>query len=161
MSHVLSNIPGWLSGVCKPRKVRKLLATRVFSDGFGPFTDSVFGQFPGKEQSDCGLNFARADRWFLVVVCQSWSFCGDPFENIVHERVHDAHSFTRDSCVRMNLLEDFVNVDGVALPSFSSSFSFSSLGGALRLTSSLFALFTDSYSRWILWWHFVKVENGV
>ena len=42
-------------------------------------------------------------------------FGGDALENVVDERVHDAHGFAGDTSVRVNLLQHFVDVDRVAL----------------------------------------------
>ncbi len=49
---------------------------------------------------------------------------GDALEDVVDERVHDAHRLRRDPGVRMNLLHHFVDVDSVALlPGLSALFS--------------------------------------
>ena len=45
-----------------------LLAAGVFGHSLGSFTDSVFCQFTGQKQPDGGLDLARTDGWFLVVV---------------------------------------------------------------------------------------------
>ena len=39
----------------------------------------------------------------------------DALENIVHERIHDAHGLGRDAGVRVDLLQHLVHVHGVAL----------------------------------------------
>ena len=39
------------------------------------------------------------------------SFGGDAFEDVVDERVHDAHGFAGDTSVRVNLLQHLVDVD--------------------------------------------------
>ena len=74
----------------------------------------MFGQFTWKEKSDSGLDFTRADGASLVVMGQSGSFGGDSFEDVVDERVHDGHGFGGDSGVWVDLLQDFVDVDGEA-----------------------------------------------
>ena len=51
----------------------------------------------------------------LVVVSQSRGFSGNSLEDIVDERVHNRHGFAADPCVRMDLLQDFVDVGGVRL----------------------------------------------
>ena len=50
------------------------------------------------------------------------SFGGDALEDVVNERVHDAHGFAGDTSVRvnLNLLQHFVDVDSIAFPSLSS-----------------------------------------
>ena len=72
----------------------------------------MLGQLAGQEQTNGRLNFSARDRRFLVVVRQAARFDGNSLENVVDERVHDAHRFRADSRVGMDLLEDFVDVDG-------------------------------------------------
>ena len=43
---------------------------------------------------------------------QAARFDGNSLENVVGERVHDAHRFRADSRVGMDLLEDFVDREG-------------------------------------------------
>ena len=91
-----------------------LFAACVLGHSLCSFAYGVLGKFTGQKQPDGGLDLAGANGRLLVIVRQSRSFCGDAFENIVYERVHDAHGFTRDSSVRVNLLENFINVYGIA-----------------------------------------------
>ena len=71
-----------------------LLAAGVLGHSLGSFTDGVFGQFTGQKQPDGGLDLAGADSGFLVVVSKAGSFGGDAFiEDVVDERVYDAHGF--------------------------------------------------------------------
>ena len=51
----------------------------------------------------------------LVVVSQAGGFGGDTLEDVAHEGVHDAHGLGGDTGVGVHLLQDFVDVDGVAL----------------------------------------------
>ena len=56
---------------------------------------------------------------------ESGSFGSDALEDVVDERVHDAHGFAGDTSVRVNLLQHLVDVDSIAFPvsfPFSSSF---------------------------------------
>jgi len=78
----------------------------------------VFGQFTGEEEPDGGLDLPRGDGGSLVVVGQAGRFGGDTFEDIVDERVHDAHGLGRDSGVRVDLLQHLVDVDGVGFLPF-------------------------------------------
>ena len=78
-------------------------------------------KFAGQKQPDGGLDLAGTNGRLLVVVCQSRSFCGDAFEDIVDERVHDAHGFAGDSSVGVNLLQNFIDVNGIAFLAFSCS----------------------------------------
>ena len=68
-------------------------------------------------------------------------FGGDALEDVVNERVHDAHGFAGDTSVRVNLLQHFVDVDGIAFsspstiafafPAFFSPFFPATLAGIL------------------------------
>jgi len=49
------------------------------------------------------------------VVGQLRGFVGDPLEDVVDKRVHDAHGLAGDSGVWVDLLEDLVDVDGIGL----------------------------------------------
>ena len=49
------------------------------------------------------LDFSTGDGVFPVVVSQAGGLGGDTLKNIVYEGVHDAHGFTGDACVRVNL----------------------------------------------------------
>ena len=51
----------------------------------------------------------------LVVVRQTGRLGGDTLEDVVHERVHDAHGLAGDTGVGVDLLQDLVYVDGIAL----------------------------------------------
>ncbi len=37
----------------------------------------------------------------------------DALEDVVHEGVHDGHGLAGDTSIRVDLLQDFVDVDGV------------------------------------------------
>ncbi len=90
-----------------------LLGAGVFGDGLGSLGDGVFREFARQKQTDGGLDFPTGDRRSLVVVSESGRFGGDPFEDVIHERVHDRHGLRADSGVGVNLLEDIVDVAGV------------------------------------------------
>jgi hypothetical protein len=94
---------------------KHLFRTGVLGDGFGTFGDGVLGQLTGQQQTHGSLNFSASDRRTFVVVCQTGSFSGDTFEDVVHETVHYAHSLTRDTGVGMDLFQHLVDVDGIAL----------------------------------------------
>ena len=92
-----------------------LLGAGVLGDGLGAFRDGVFGQFSGEEEPDGGLDLPGCDGGPLVVVGQFGSLGSDTLEEIVDERVHDAHGLGGDTGVGVNLLEDLVDVDGIRL----------------------------------------------
>ena len=75
----------------------------------------MFAQFAGQVKANSCLNLATGDGVLLVVVSQTGRLGGDTLEDVVHEGVHDAHGFAGDASVRVNLLQDFVDVDGVTL----------------------------------------------
>jgi hypothetical protein len=73
----------------------------------------VLGQLSGQEQTDGGLDFPGGDGGALVVVRQAAGLSGDPLEDVVDERVHDAHRLGGDAGVGVDLLQHLVDVDGV------------------------------------------------
>ena len=66
------------------------------------------------------------------------SFGGDALEDVVDERVHDAHGFAGDTSVRVNLLQHLVDVDSIAFLSLSPSLLLSFTSG-LYLSGFLLA----------------------
>ena len=62
----------------------------------------------------------------LVVANKARALSGDLLENVVDERVHDAHGSLGDSSLWVHLLEDSVDVDGEG---FASLFLWGSLSG--------------------------------
>jgi len=97
-------------------KLNSLLAAGVFGDSLGSLGHGVLSQFTGEEQTNCGLDLPAGDGGATVVVCQAGSLSGDTLEDVVHERVHDRHGLAGDSSVGVDLLQHFVDVDGVRLP---------------------------------------------
>ena len=75
----------------------------------------VLGQLSGQQEPDSGLDLARGDGGPLVVVGELAGLTGDPGEQVVDERVHDAHGLGGDTGVGVHLLQDLVDVDGVGL----------------------------------------------
>ena len=82
-----------------------------FGDGFGTFRDGVLGQFSWEDETDGSLDFATGEGGFLVVRAQFAGLTGDLAEDVVDERVHDGHTFLGHAGVRVDLLEDLVDVD--------------------------------------------------
>ena len=93
----------------------ELLAAGVLGHCLGPLADGVFAQLSGQVKADGRLDLATGDRVLLVVVRQSRGLSRDPLEDVVDEGVHDAHGLAGDAGVRVDLLQDLVDVDGVAL----------------------------------------------
>ena len=79
-------------------------------------------------------------------------FVCDSLEDVIHERVHDAHRLARDARVWVHLLQDLVDVDGIGL--LSSALS---LALAFRSFGRLDCLFR-SFGWCFRWWcHFFLV----
>ena len=93
-----------------------LLAAGVFGDCLGSLAHGVLGQLAGQKETDGGLDFPGGEGGASVVVGQSGGLGGDALEDIVDKGVHDGHGFAADTGIGVHLLEDFVDVDGGALP---------------------------------------------
>ena len=122
-------------------QVRDLLGAGVLGDGLGALRDGVLGELTGEEEPDSGLDLAGGDGGPLVVVSQTGGLGGDPLEQIVDKRVHDAHGLGGDTGVRVDLLQHLVDVDSIGLlPPLLLLLLVSlldGLGGLARLLSSL------------------------
>lgn len=124
--------------------ITNLLGAGVLGDGLGAFRDGVLGQFTGQQETDCGLDFAAGDGRPLVVVGQTRRLGGDALEDVVDEAVHDAHGLGGDASVGVDLLEDFVDVDGIAfLP--LALLLLVSLGDVLGGLAGLLGCFTADF----------------
>ena len=106
----------------------------------------MLGQLTGKEKPHGSLNLAGGDGGPLVVMGELGGLSGDPLEDVVNERVHDAHCLRRDAGVGMDLLQNFVDVNGVRLlpllslgPLLASGFPFGlrSISGGVSLAHLL------------------------
>lgn len=95
----------------------RLLGARVLGDGLGALADGVLGQLSGQQETDGRLDLAARDRRTTVVVRQTGGLGRYALEDVVDEAVHDRHGLAADARVGVDLLEDLVDVDGVALPS--------------------------------------------
>ena len=96
----------------------------------------MLGELTGKEESDGGLDLTGGEGVLLVVANESGGLGGDLLEDVVDERVHDAHGSLGDTGLGVHLLEDSVDVDGEGLG--SSSLGGSLLGGSLTTDSGNF-----------------------
>ena len=124
----------------------------VFGDGFSSFRDCVSSEFPGEEELDGGLNLTWAECSPLVESDElGWLEC-DSVEAIVDEGVHDVHCLSGDSDLRVNLLQNFVDVESECLnPPSASLFVFAgSLSSTLNGFDGLLGLSGFS-SWWFLW----------
>ena len=100
----------------------------VFGDGFGSFRYSMSSKFSGEDELDSWLNFSGWKSSSLVESNKFGSFSSNSVKGIMNERVHDVHGLLGDTNIRVNLFQNFVDVDRESLNSSSSSllFSFSS-----------------------------------
>ena len=92
-----------------------LLGAGVLGDGLGALRDGVLGQLSGQEEPDGGLDLPGGDGGPLVVVGELAGLGGDALEQVVDERVHDAHGLGGDTGIRVDLLQHLVDVDSVRL----------------------------------------------
>ena len=92
-----------------------LFAAGVLGDSLGALAHGMFGEFTGEEQTDAGLHFAARDGRSAVVVGQLSGLTSDTLEDVIDERVHDAHRLAADARVGVDLLQHLVDVDRVGL----------------------------------------------
>ena len=113
------------------------LGAGVLRHSFGTFADCVLRKFPREQKTHRCLDFARRDGLSLVVVGQPRCFTSDTLEDIVDERVHDAHRSAGYSNIGVDLLQDSVDESAVALfpcasPLHDLGSSFSTFTALLR-----------------------------
>ena len=130
----------------KENKCSRLLAAGVLGDGLGALRHGVLGQLSGQQQAHGSLDLPTGDGVLLVVVGQAGGLPGDALKDIIHEGVHDAHGLAGDACLGVDLLQDLVDVDGVAL--LAPPVALLVLPGWLGLGGGLlFALLASDFAR--------------
>ncbi len=127
----------------KSSEASSLFAAGVLGHGLGTLADCVLGQLSGQMEAHGSLDFPAGDGVLLVVVSQAGGLGSDTLEDVVHERVHDAHGLAGDAGVGVDLLQDLVDVDGVALLAGLSPLLLA-LGGGLLHGGFLLALLRRS-----------------
>jgi len=75
----------------------------------------VLGELAREDESDGGLDLAGRHRLPLVETDELAGFGGDPGERVPDKGVQDGHGPLGNSGVRVDLLEDTVDVDVVGL----------------------------------------------
>ena len=75
----------------------------------------MLGELSWQQQAHGSLDLPTSDGVLLVVVGQTRGLGSNALEDVVHERVHDAHGLAGDTSLGVDLLQDFVDVDRVAL----------------------------------------------
>ena len=93
-----------------------LLGALELGHGLGSLGDGVFGELTREDKADCRLNLPGAQGLLLGVRDEPSCLAGDPTEGVGDERVQDGHGPLGDADVRVDLLEDAVDVDVVGLP---------------------------------------------
>ena len=97
-------------------------------DSLGSFNDGMLGKFSWEKESDGSLDFSGWESLSLVISDESGGFITDLSEDILDERVHDAHWSLWDTGLLVNLLKDSEDVDwewfGSSLSSVDGGWSF-------------------------------------
>lgn len=114
-----------------------LLGAGVLGDSLGSFRDGVLGKLTREEETDSSLDFARGDGGPLVVVGKAGSLSSNALKDVIDKGVHDAHGLGADASVRVDLLEDLVDVDGIGLLSLAVLGLLVTLGDVLGSLASL------------------------
>ena len=111
---------------------------RELRDRFGSFRYRVFSKFTGKHEADGGLDFSATECSLFVVRGEFSGLCRNALKDVLNERVHDGHALFGNTGIRVDLLEDLVDVAAVG---FGALFRFlgSSSSGFLRRFCRLFA----------------------
>ena len=75
----------------------------------------MLGQLTRQEEADGSLDLPTGDGRLLVVLSKASRLRSDLLEDVVHERVHDAHGLAGDAGLGVHLLQHLVDVDRVGL----------------------------------------------
>ena len=74
----------------------------------------MLGEFAREEETHCRLDLSARDGVALVVACKTPGLGRKTLEDVVHERVHDAHGLLGDAGVGVHLAQHLVDEAGVA-----------------------------------------------
>ena len=107
------------------------------SHGFGSLRHSMLRKLARQHETDGRLDLPRRERGLLVVGGELPSLASDALKDVVNEGVHDAHSLLTDARVRVDLLEDLVNVSGVGFDALLAALLVAAFGGLGSLGWSL------------------------
>ena len=136
--------------VCVKKKEKygsSLLAAGVLGDRLGALRHGVLGELSRQKETDSGLDFPAGDGVLLVVVGQAGSLVRHALKDVVDEGVHDAHGLAGDSSLGVDLLQDLVDVDRVALlAGLSLLLGLSTASGLGLCGGFLFALLGSNFS---------------
>ena len=90
-----------------------LLGAGVLGDSLGALRDSMLGKLTREQEPHSSLDLPRGDGGALVVVSELACLSSNTLEQVVDERVHDAHGLGGDTSVGVDLLQNLVDVDGI------------------------------------------------
>ena len=138
---------------CWVKQVVCLLGAGVLGHSLGSLRHGVLGQFTGQEETDGGLDLSAGDGGPSVVVSQAAGLSCDTLEDVIHEGIHDGHGLGAHTGVRVDLLQDLVDVDGVGFPPPPLALLVPSTGGLCLAGGLLGSLGC------CLWWHSVRLTN--
>mgnify|MGYP000910228047 CR=1 FL=1 len=119
-------------------------------DSLGSLRDSMLGKLTREHKTNSRLDLAGREGGLLVVGGKLSGLAGDALEDVVDERVHDAHPLLADAGVGVDLLEDLVDVGGVGFDALLAALLLAAIGGDLL----------DSLGRSLLGWCFSHGWNG-
>jgi len=84
-------------------------------NGLGPLGHGMLGKLTGKHESDGSLDLTRRESCLLVVRRELSGLAGNALEDVIDERIHNAHALLADAGIGVDLLEDLVDVGRVRL----------------------------------------------
>ena len=87
----------------------------VLGDSLGALRDGVLGKLSGEDQADGRLDLPGAKGLGLGEAADVGGLTSDALGEVADEVAHDNHALGRDARVRVNLLEDLVDVARVGL----------------------------------------------
>jgi len=91
----------------------------------------VLGKLTGEDEADRSLDLSGRDGGLLVVGGKLGSLRSDALEDVVDKRVQDGHGTVGDTSVRVDLLEDLVDVRRVGLLAGLGALLLVTRGGSL------------------------------
>ena len=91
------------------------LGRAELGDSLGTFRDSMLGKLSRKHKTDSSLDLSTGQGGLLVVSGKLSSLSSNALKDIIDEGVHDRHSLLGDTSIRMDLLQDLVDVRRVGL----------------------------------------------
>ena len=121
------------------------LARRELGYSLGSLRDSVLGKLSRKHKTNGGLDFSAGQSCLLVVSGKLSGFGGDTLKDIVDEGVHDRHTLLGDTGIRVDLLEDLVDVGRVGLDTLLARTTTAALLGRGGFLGGLARVFGRSF----------------